>query len=337
MKILIFGANGFVGPYLINEFLNKDYEVSASDLQEDLFTEGFREKLFEGREVGYFSCDILSSNDVEKLITQEKPDGIINLAAISSVGQSWSIPAKTMEINVIGTLNILEAVRKVKAESKETSDVYSPKLLLIGSSEEYEMTEDAITEETPLDASNPYGISKIAQEHFAEIYSKNYNLDISYIRAFNHTGIGQRETFVLPSFVRQVAELTKKGEEGTISVGNLNIYRDFSDVRDIVRGYRMVFEQMLVEKSDKDLDDKRTLPIYNIGSGTAYNLGELLDYIISLSSEKILTRIDPSRYRPVDQLTIKADATKLRTELGWNPEYTIYDTLKEMFDYFLND
>lgn len=324
MKILIFGANGFVGPYLIEEFLNKGYEVAASDVQEELLRGGFRDKLLGDAAIEYRSADITSAEAVLEVIKEISPDGVVNLAAISSVGQSWSVPALTMNINVIGTLNILEALRK-----------YPSKLLLIGSSEEYEMTEDAISEDTTLDASNPYGVSKVAQEYFADIYRKNYGLSIAYVRAFNHTGVGQRESFVLPSFCKQVAGVTKNKNPGTISVGNLNVYRDFSDVRDIVRGYRMIYESLTDVSTDDNSSDKGSLPAYNIGSGVAYNLSELLDYIISLSSEKILTRVEPSIYRPVDQLTIKADTTKIQTELGWKAEYSIYDTLKEMYDYFL--
>ncbi|SEP71685.1 GDPmannose 4,6-dehydratase [Lachnospiraceae bacterium NE2001] len=331
MKILIFGANGFVGPYLINEFLNSGYEVVASDIQDGLLKDDFREKLYDGRAIRYQRCDILSVESVEALIREELPDGMVNLAAISSVGQSWSAPSLTMSINVIGALNVLEAVR-----GSMTSD-YSPKLLFIGSSEEYEISDEPLSEKKPLDATNPYGVSKVAQEHFTEIYRKNYGMNISYVRAFNHTGVGQRETFVLPSFVRQVAEIEKSGQPGTILVGNLDIYRDFSDVRDIVRGYRMVFEAE--QKSDGTVFDNKTTQsqVYNIGSGTAYNLAELLEYIISLSSEKILTNVDPVKYRPTDQRTIVADTTLIQEELGWKPEYDIYDTLKEMFYYYLQN
>ena len=144
MKILIFGANGFVGPYLIEEFLNKGYEVATSDVQEELLRGGFRDKLLGDAAIEYRSADITSAEAVLEVIKEISPDGVVNLAAISSVGQSWSVPALTMNINVIGTLNILEALRK-----------YPSKLLLIGSSEEYEMTEDATLTIQEWDSANP--------------------------------------------------------------------------------------------------------------------------------------------------------------------------------------
>lgn len=300
-KVLIFGAGGFVGPYLADEFENNGYEVFGSDISESV------------KKMNFIKADILNFEDVEMSVNKCKPDVIINLAAVSSVGASWNIPQTTMEVNVVGALNILEAARKQENV---------PKVLFVGSSEEYEASDKPISENAPLNANNPYGISKATQEKFAKLYRDRYNMQIYCVRPFNHTGIGQKETFVLPSFCKQVAEIEKSGKPGTIKVGNLSAKRDFSHVRDIVRAYRTV-----IEKGDPE-------KVYNIGSGKAYGLDELLEYIISLSSQKINVLIDRDRFRPVDTPVICCDNTLICSELEWKTEYSIFDTLKEMFDWF---
>ncbi len=305
-KVLIFGAGGFVGSYLSREFLEHGYAVVGSDKE----TSGQLPP-----EVAFHPADLLNAAEVEALVNAVGPDIVVNLAAISSVGASWGIPQTTIEVNVVGALNILEAARK--AEKK-------PRILFVGSSEEYVITEQAIDEETALNASNPYGISKVTQENFAALYREHYGLRVYCVRPFNHTGVGQRDSFVLPSFCKQVAEIEKSGQPGTIQVGNLNIERDFSHVKDIVRAYRMIVEQ----------DDCRV--IYNVGSGTAYNLTELLQYVAKLSHQPISIEVDPARFRPSDQPRICCDHSRITEELGWTPEYSVYDALKEMYDAFLD-
>lgn len=304
-KVLIFGAGGFVGKYLCEEMIHHGYLVEASDVHR---TEAILDA------VGFFPCNILDAEQVEALLIDRQPDYIVNLAAISSVGTSWKMPAMTMNVNVTGALNILEAARKL---------THSPEILFIGSSEEYTASAEAISEKTELNANNPYGISKMAQEKFVELYRLRYGLKIHYVRSFNHTGVGQRDSFVLPSFCRQTAEIESTGKPGTIHVGNINVQRDFSDVRDIVRAYRMILES----NQDKT--------IYNVGSGKAYRLKDLLQYIISLSSQKITIVVDEDKYRPVDTTLVLCDCHKIQEELGWEPQYVIQDTLKEMYQFYL--
>lgn len=303
-KVLIFGAGGFVGAYLSREFLAHGYAVAGSDRSAAaVMPEG----------VGFYPADLLQASEVEAVVNAVQPDILVNLAAISSVGASWSMPQATMEVNVIGALNLLEAARK--AEKK-------PRILLVGSSEEYVITEQAISEETERNASNPYGISKAAQEQFAALYRDRYGLQVFCVRPFNHTGVGQRDSFVLPSFCRQVAEIERSGYPGTIKVGNLWIERDFSHVKDIVRAYRMILEAG---------DDHQ---IYNVGSGTAYRLDALLSFVVGLSHQEIRIEEDPARFRPSDQPRICCDHRRITENLGWVPEYTVYDALREMYAFF---
>ncbi len=303
-KVLIFGISGFVGTYLAREFLCHEYKVYGSDIRENELLDD---------SIVLKKAELLDYTAVEKLVKEISPDIIINLAAISSVGLSWNIPQDTIKVNVVGTLNIMEAARKCE---------HIPKLMLVGSSEEYEVSDKPVGENTPLNANNPYGISKLTQERFAALYRERYGMKIYCVRPFNHTGVGQKDTFVLPSFCRQIADIAKSGSEGIIKVGNLSAERDFSDVRDIVRGYRMILEQ-----GDCNA-------IYNIGSGVAYSVKELLDYIISLCPQKVITETDPERYRPVDTPRICCDNSKICSELGWKPDHNIFDTLKEMYEYY---
>lgn len=302
-KVLIFGIAGFVGSYLAEEFQNAGYDVFGSDLCEKVNI----------KNVVYKKADLLNAQAVTDVIHQVNPDMIVNLAALSSVGLSWKMPQTTISVNVAGALNILEAARQLNV---------LPKIMFIGSCEEYEASDKPIDENTNLNSNNPYGISKIMQERFAELYRERYGMDIYCVRSFNHTGIGQKDTFVLPSFCKQAAEIEKSGRPGVIKAGNLSAKRDFSHVKDIVRAYRMIIED----------DDCRVT--YNVGSGKAYRLDEMLEYVISLCHQEIRIEIDPDRFRPADTPAICCDNRRIQTKLGWNPEYTIFDTLRELFDYF---
>ncbi|MFQ9650149.1 MAG: GDP-mannose 4,6-dehydratase [Enterocloster sp.] len=190
-KILIFGCMGFVGKYLSEEFLKHGYQVYGSDLSTNVVL---------NEAVKVQEADLLDAQRIEEVIRQCLPDYIVNLAAISSVALSWKIPRDTLNINVNGTLNILEAVRRNDIKCK---------ILLIGSSEEYKKSNYPLSESCLLAPSNPYGVSKVMQEELARLYKTCYRLDIVCTRTFNHTGVGQPDRFVIPSFVKQIADIRK--------------------------------------------------------------------------------------------------------------------------------
>lgn len=304
-KMLIFGIGGFVGAYLTEELLQHGYSVFGSDMVPEC-------RLPQG--VGYQCVNLLDPDGVRKLIDEVQPDGIVNLAAISSVGQSWGIPQTTISVNVVGGLNILEAVRAAGNATK---------VMFVGSSEEYETSDRPIDETVELNSNNPYGISKIAQEQFAKLYHDHYGMQVYCVRPFNHTGVGQRNSFVIPSFCEQAAAIERSGAPGRIMVGNLAAKRDFSHVKDIVRAYRMIMESEDCTK------------IYNVGAGKAYGLDEILNYIVSLCPQRIEVVVDPERFRPVDTPVICCDNHKIREELGWEPEYDVYKAVEEMYQSFI--
>ena len=302
-KVLIFGCGGFVGKYLTDEFTSNGYEVTGSDI-----------RVPDWADDQFISCDLLSAEAVKAVISKVMPDIIVNLAAISSVGQSWKMPQLTISVNVNGSLNILQAVGSCYDKDN------MPKVMFIGSSEEYAPASAPVSETSPLDSNSPYGISKMTQESFAALYGREFGIDVYLGRAFNHTGVGQADTVVLPSWCKQAAEIDKSGKPGVMNVGNLKVRRDFSDVRDIVRAYRLIVEKGQPGKA------------YNVGSGVAHSLEDMLKTITSLSSQEITINVDPARIRPTDTPVICCDNSLIKAELGWAPEHDIFDTLKEMYE-----
>ena len=306
-RVLIFGVNGFVGAHLARELASRGYEVCGSDLKEGCALP----------EVGrYASCDLADSEGVAKVVADAKPDYIVNLAAISSVGQSWRMPALAMRVNVEGALNVMEAARALET---------MPRVLLVGSSEEYAPKDGPLNEGDPTVSNNPYGISKATQERFAALYAERYGLEVCLTRSFNHTGPGQNPNFVLPSWCKQAAAIERSGKPGRMTVGNLKAARDFSDVRDVVRAYRLI------------LEGGRAGDAYNVGSGRTLPLGELFQIVTGFCSQDIEVGIDPELIRPTDTPCICCDASKVRDELGWVPERNIEETLREIYEGFLEN
>jgi GDP-4-dehydro-6-deoxy-D-mannose reductase len=299
-KVLIFGACGFVGHYLVESFSSEGYEVFASDTSEDS----------KGLKCSYCKADITNFDQVNGLIGRVSPDYIVNLAAISSVALSWKIPQQTFSVNVLGILNVLESLIANK--------LTSTKVLVVGSSEEYLPKNEPLSVSDPLDSNNPYGISKTTQEQLAHMYSQKYGLPIIMVRSFNHTGIGQNDSFVIPSFCKQVAEIEKRHQPGKILVGNLEAVRDFSDVRDVVGCYRWLLEN-------------RNSGIFNVGSGEAHSLKDILNFIISLSTQKIDIVIDPLKFRPIDTPYICCK----KGETPYKFSFSIQETIRDLYAFYL--
>lgn len=305
-KALIIGASGFVGEYLAEELVENEIEVYGADIREGL-TNIYR----------FINLNILAKDDVVKILRDVKPDYIINLAAVSSVKLSWQNPTLTFDVNVKGVINIFEAIRRLQLDCR---------VLLIGSSEEYGITNDSgsINESMGLNALNPYGISKITQEHIALMYKETYGIDVILVRAFNHIGPNQQLGFAIPDFANQIAQIEKSGLEQVIYVGNLKAERDFTDVRDIVKGYRRLLERGTIGE------------IYNIGSGEVYSIENLLNKLISLSQKDIRVEVDQKKFRPTETPSIVCDNSKVTKSVGWQPEISIDKTLEDILNYWRN-
>ncbi|AFC30364.1 NAD-dependent epimerase/dehydratase [Paenibacillus mucilaginosus 3016] len=278
MKALITGITGFVGSHMAEYLLNNNIEVYGtirhrsrmnhiSHLVDDL---------------NLVECELRDPFSVESVIGHVKPDLIFHLAAQSFVPTSWNSPMDTIHNNVAGQLNIFEAVRRLGLNSK---------IQIACSSEEYghvEPSEVPIKETNPLRPLSPYAISKVTQDYLGYQYYKSYGLHVVRTRTFNHTGPRRGENFVTSNFSKQIAEIEKGIKPPVIHVGNLQAKRDFTDVRDIVRGYWLA-----LEKGDPGDD-------YNIASNTCWTIEEMLNLLLSYSKVEVQVQEDPARLRPSD-------------------------------------
>lgn len=310
-KALIIGAAGFVGNYLIDH-IQKDCIWSI------VVTKMPQEKIIKnGIEIR--DLNILNKADVSEVLEAEQPDYIFHLAAQSSVALSWKNPGLTVDVNIKGSLNVLDAIRELD---------YKPRVLLIGSGEEYgyvKPEEVPISEDNVLRPGNIYAVTKACQNMIGRVYSQAYGVDVMMVRAFNHIGPNQTPLFVVADFCRQVAEIEKGIRKPLIRVGNLSARRDFSDVRDVVRAYTLLMEHGSAGEC------------YNVGSGKAVSIRNVLDMILSLTKMNISVEVDPTRLRPVDVPVIEADVSKLVTCTGWKQEFTLEKTIKETLGFWRNE
>lgn len=308
-KVLITGADGFVGAHLIRE-LEENTDWS-------LFGIGLKSKAgMEAKRLSYEVIDITDYGQMEKTLEACKPDAIFHLAAQPSVGLSWSNPRKTYEVNFMGQLNLFESVKKLGIPCS---------IHVACSSEEYGVItpEDLpVAEDKPLAPPSHYAVSKASQELLALMYYRAFAWRVVITRGFNQAGPGQSPDFAISSFARQIAMIERGITEPVINVGNLDAKRDFTDVRDTVRAYRLI-----VEKAPAG-------SIYNVCSGCAWAISEILEKLLSMSEASIVVREDPSRQRPSDIPVVLGDNTRLREELGWKPEIPIEKTLADTLDYW---
>ena len=307
MKALLTGIDGFVGNHLSNYLLKEGYEVYGTTVI----------KGFEKENVNIYHMDVLDKEEIKNVIDKIKPDQIYHLAGQSAVGLSWQNPVLTVDINVNGTLNLLDAIRELKLNTA---------VLIIGSSDQYGVIkpeECPVNEEHVQNPQSPYGISKKTQEELAKLYSKAYDMNIIMVRPFNHIGKGQNLNFVVPDFASRIADI-ENGAEPVLKVGNLETYRDFTDVKDIVRGY-----VMLLNKGKKG-------EVYNIGSGKEVKVYDILKKLTDKSEVAIKIEIDPDKFRPVDVPLIVCDNSKILRDTGWKPEIALDETLNEILEYWRN-
>ncbi len=301
-KALITGSEGFVGKYLRQELEQNDYEVIGLDLVSGPKT---------------IQADLLNPDQVSVIIQAEKPDCIFHLAGQANVGKSWQIPQKTIEINVNAAINLMEAV----CQHTPTASI-----LLVGSSDQYGNLRERgtnVTEKTPMNPMNPYAISKVTQEQMGIAYAKAYNLKICMTRSFNHGGAGQKPGFMIPDFASGIVKV-ERGEQDCLLVGNLTSRRDFTHVKDVVRAYRLIAEK------------GRPGEVYNVGSGTTWSAQEVLDKLLALTAKPIPVKQDPSRMRPSDTPVICCDHTKLTTDTGWKPTFSINEVITDTLEYYRN-
>lgn len=303
MKALVTGIGGFVAPVL------------AEHLKENGFTVFGIDKSLEEHE-NNFKVNLTNADEVYNIINKIKPDHIFHLAAISSVNLGKKFPELAFNVNVNGTKNIMEAVLKSKID---------PKILITSTADVYGIPEQTpLTEEHAVKPISIYAKSKLEQEKAALEYFKNKNLKIIISRSFTHTGPGQPASFVCSDFAKQVAEIEKaeQGREPIIRVGNLDVKRDFSDVRDIVKAYLLA-----VQKCEPG-------SIYNICSGKAYSIEQIAQTLISFSKIKIKIKQEKEKMRKSDIPILLGDCSKFKNTTGWKREISFEQTLKDLLDYW---
>ena len=314
-RVLITGVSGFAGSHLLDLLLSRAqiYELYGI-VRERSSLDNIRHNL---NSIKLLNCDLVNLGTVISFIKQVKPDCIYHLAGVSSVKLSWEGSLSMVNNNVVATLNILEALRVAKY--KET------RILLACSSEEYGVVSEEdipINEGTPLKPVSPYGVSKATIDMFGFQYFSSYGTKVIRIRAFNHTGPRREEIYALSNFAKQIAEIERGLRGPNIYVGNLNVVRDYSDVRDMVRGYELAMEHC--EPGD----------VYNLCSSKGHKIKDLLKILIELSNRKIKIIHDPKRMRPIDLPIIVGDNSKFSMTTSWKPQIGIERTLQDLLDYW---
>lgn len=306
MKAIVIGAAGFVGPYLVEAIRQKMFcDVVITKLEhENISISG----------VKTIHLNILDEKEIDEVLNNEHPDFIFHLAAQSSVALSWKNPALTVDINVIGSLNLMNSIRNLD---------YSPRVLMVGSGEEYGRVKKVpITEKTALFPGNVYAVTKATQNMMASIYARAYGLQLVMTRSFNHIGPKQVPQFVVADFCSQVVKIEKGLQESIIRVGNLSAKRDFTDVRDVVEAYTKLIQY------------GRPGETYNVGSGHAIAIEDILKVILSQSKAEIKIEVDPNKLRPVDVPVIEADISKIFNDTGWQPQIPLEKTISDTLQYW---
>ena len=310
----ITGIAGFAGSYLAEELLNHNYYVTGALYPSEPTTNinGIK------KELTLSKLDILKPDKCNSVISKINPDYIFHLAAMASVGKSFAMERMTYRVNVEGTLNILQAAINLKKQAL---------LVFVSSSDTYGIIKPKskiLTESYPLNPISPYGISKATAERLCLFYFRQYGLPVIISRSFNHCGPRQTESFVVPDFAKQVAEIELGIKNPTISVGDLSTKRDLSDVRDIVRGYRLMAEK------------GKPGQVYQFCSGKAATISSVLEMLIGFSSKKIKVKTDKARFRKNDIPVLRGSNKKAVQELGFKSRYKLKDSLWDTYNYWLN-
>ena len=306
-RVLVTGSGGFVGGYITDLLERAGYETWGVDRAPGL-------PQYRGSK--YIARDLQEKSSVDDVLRQARPRYIVHLAAQSSAGMSFSKPHETIANNIMSALHILEFLRTSELEAR---------LLVAGSADVYGPVarEDLPLRETmPANPNNPYALSKTVQEQCCTLYAGVYGVDVVSTRSFNHTGAGRPDTFVLSSFAKQIIEIKKGSREPVVEVGDLEVRRDFSDVRDVVRAYLLLLEK------------GRAGEVYNVCSGSSRSLREVLEKLIELAGVHVEIRVADDRLRPADMEELRGDYSKLEADTGWRPEIPFEDTLVSLLDYW---
>ncbi|MCK5619681.1 MAG: GDP-mannose 4,6-dehydratase [Candidatus Krumholzibacteria bacterium] len=315
MRVLITGITGFAGSHLADHCLERgDVEVHGL-----IRWRSRTENILHLRDrVALHECDLRDAGSTRDVVESVRPEYIFHLAAQSFVPTSWHAPSESLTTNVLGQLHVFEAVRKLGIPCR---------IQIAGSSEEYGMVyedEVPITEENPLRPLSPYGVSKVSQDLLGYQYYMSYQMDIVRTRGFNHTGPRRGPVFVCSDFAKQIVDIERGDREPVMYVGNLEAMRDFTDVRDTVKGYWLALEK------------GKAGEVYNICREKSWKIQDILDLLLGMTQAKIEVKLDKTRLRPSDVPILKGDCSKFRNDTGWTPVIPFEQTLEDILDYWRN-
>lgn len=265
------------------------------------------------RHLDWRAVDLTDATAVADAVEDAEPSQIFHLAGAPSVDASWHSVVPHLRVNALGTHHLLEAVRRRG---------HPCRVLIVSSGQVYQTSDDPLDEESPILPPNPYGLSKLAQEEFARRAALEDDLDVVIARPFNHIGPRQSPAFAVSSFARQIARIEAGLAAPEINVGNLATRRDMTDVRDVTDAYEVL------------MATGRSGQTYNVCSGSAWRMRDLLDELVQLAKVKVRISIDEQRLRPHDVPVVQGNAARIRTELGWVPRIPIEQTLKDTLDWW---
>jgi len=300
-KYLVTGVNGFVGKYFVDYVLSveSDAEIMGLGLEEKTKVENIK----------YKSVNLCDGEQVYNIIEEYRPDYIIHLAAVSSVSKSWEDPVGCFLNNNATFLNLAEAVRKLGLKTR---------ILSVGSSEEYGIYNQPMKESFILHPKSPYSVARLSQEYMSKLYVDNFDADVVMTRSFNHIGPRQSTRFVIPSFIEQLVNIANGKIENKMMVGNIDVIRDFTDVRDVVDAYYRIIK------------NAPNRSVYNVCSGHGIKLRDIIDETAKTLGIKPNIVVDKTRLRANEIPSVIGDNSKLKNELGWKPKYTLKQTISDM-------
>ena len=302
--VLVTGAAGFAGSHVIQALGRKDvtgwtHHAAPPDEIANL--------------ASWDRVDLLNRSEVQKAIARLKPSAVIHCAGAPNVAHSWRDTLTPLSANVLATHHLFDALRRTAV---------SCRVVIVGSAEVYAPSTAALTEQSPIAPSNPYGISKLAQEQLAFRAAREDGVDVIVTRSFNHTGPRQSAAFAAPNMARQIAMIEAGVAEPVIKTGNLEARRDVTDVRDVARAYIALLERGAPSTA------------YNVASGTVRAMRSVLDALVARARVKLRIETDAALMRPIDKPMVLGDATRLREATGWRPEVPFEQTLDDLLNYW---
>lgn len=313
-KYMVTGFSGFVSKHFLDYLNSREVPCTVAGI--DINTPEFDYKNYAHIKCSFHAINLLNREQVNAFIQEYRPDYILHLASYSSVAYSWQHPVESFTNNTNIFLNLLEQVRNMNLDCR---------ILSVGSSEEYGNVSEAdipLRETQPLKPISPYAVARVSQEMLSAVYAQGFGLDVILTRSFNHIGPGQKDIFVISSFVKRMLEIKRSNLPAQLHTGDLTIVRDFLDVRDVVRAY-----YMLLKNGDKG-------EIYNICSGKGIALEQIINKLSDMISLQVVTVQDPALVRPNDNRIIVGDNSKLKARIAWETEYSLDRSLQDIIDYW---